>query len=119
MKYIPKKSNNSKRVSISFYDNAFLKMTLGLDPVKISKKYAGFHSSTSVDFLDEDGFEYRVVIGTKTSLIRDAIVRTLIEDIVNMPANNDADGSFVLRKRTVDFVQWLKTQGVNRIREGD
>jgi hypothetical protein len=115
MKYIPKKSNNSKRVSISFYDNTFLKMTLGLDPVKISKKYAGFHSSTSVDFLDEDGFEYHVVIGTKTSLIRDAIVRTLIEDIVNMPANNDE----VLRKRTVDFVQWLKTQGVNRIREGD
>jgi hypothetical protein len=111
MKYIPTKSTAAKdRVSVSFHDNTFLKMVSELDPAKISDKYKDFHNSSSIDFVDEDGYEYHVLIGTRTSLIRQAIVRAWTD---GTPDDNS------VRYRTEDFVRWLRAQGTIRYKEGD
>lgn len=118
MKYIPTRSSVAKgRVSVSFHDNMFLKMVSELDPAKISEKYKDFHHSSYIDFVDEDGYEYHVLIGTRTSLIREAIIRTWADNAPaddSMPISRDS-----LRERTEDFVRWLKTQKTIRYKTGD
>jgi len=120
MKYLPRKSSEKGTPSISFYDEPLLKMVRQIDPDKLISKYEDFHSGTSIGFFDEDGFEYRVVVGTKTAPITEAMVKVNVLNIMEFSSpelhekfTNDA------RDRVGSFVDWLKRQGVSRISRGD
>lgn len=125
MKYIPKKpSFPLDNSTLSLHDNSRVKIS-DIDANKVIEKYGDFQSGTSIGFIDEDGLEYNIIVGTRTSPINQVIIQGFLSDenpiffhpnVFEENASKEAEKLFEGMK---SFVYWIKSQNLIRRREGD
>lgn len=91
-------------------EKQILRPAAPLDSTKIIEKYEPFLKRTAVGFLGEDGCEYFVFVGTKTSPINTVVIQLYGNKLTT--AEN-------FRPKLRKFIYWLSKQGFHRHREGD
>lgn len=130
MKYIPRREFDFVKgyLTIAVHSDSHIGRISDLDPKKIISKFGDFHRKTAIGFVDEDGMEYAIIVGTKTSPINELIIQVSDPTYEVHPIIGSFDAATCLennekmlarKKRLSMFIEWLRTQNLLRNKEGD
>lgn len=132
LKYIPKKfSYSNGSLAIGVHYDGYLGRISDIDSKKVISKFEDFHKAVGVSFVDENGLEYSVIVGPKTSPINEIVIE-IIDDEYKVdkndgwrdPYHNDSQEHvpfekwLYLKENLKLFISWFRSQSVLKSKGG-